>query len=73
MDTRKLWEAAGVGVMTLLTALTFFKGGSEVIRAPLDTLWHPVLQGLIAAGTALGLRALPSRNNAEVKATTPKN
>jgi hypothetical protein len=61
METRKLLEALGVGVMTTLVALTFYKGGSEVLANPIDTLWHPVIQGLLAAGTALGLRAIPSK------------
>jgi hypothetical protein len=59
MDTRKLYEAAGVAAMTFVSAMAIYKGFSEIT---FDAVYQPLIQALIAGGTALGLRNIPSKH-----------
>ena len=57
MDLRKLYEAGGVALMTFVSAMAIYKGFSELT---FDAVYQPIVQALIAGGTALGLRNIPS-------------
>ena len=58
MDSRKLWEAAGNGLVTLLTGLLVYKGFTDLSA---DSFYQTLIQGLLVALGALGFQNIKGK------------
>jgi hypothetical protein len=58
MDSRKLYEALGSFAVTFISGLAVYKGFTELT---VDSIYQPVIQGLMVALGVLGFRSIPSK------------